>query len=130
MLSTGRQSASDENETDPEPRQFHNWEGKDIANILLPDVEEEDSSSESSSGSDSESDPDLFSDVEEGDSTPQATKTAQSTQSTSTQSTQSTQISQVTQTTQTAQSTQSTQTQDETETPEAHTLSTKCCALF
>ena len=104
LLSTGRQSASDENETDPEPRQFHNWEGKDVANILLPDVEEEDSSSESSSGSDSESDPDLFSDVEEGDSTPQATKTAQSTQST--------------------------QTQDETETPEAQTLSTKCCALL
>ena len=95
MLSTGRQSASDENETDPEPRQFHNWEGKDVANILLPDVEEEDSSSESSSGSDSESDPDLFSDVEEGDSTPQ-----------------------------------STQTQDETEAPEAQTLSTKCCALL
>ena len=39
MLSTGRQSASDENETDPDPRQFHNWEGKGAAQMLLPDVE-------------------------------------------------------------------------------------------
>ena len=72
MLSTGRQSASDENETDPESRQFHNWKGnKGAAEILLPDVEEEDSSSESSSGSDwstcsdSDSDPGLLPDVEE-----------------------------------------------------------------
>ena len=36
MLSTGRQS---ENETDPDPRQFHNWEGKGAAQMLLPDVE-------------------------------------------------------------------------------------------
>ena len=42
MLSTGRQSASDENETDPESRQFHNWKGnKGAAEILLPDVETE-----------------------------------------------------------------------------------------
>ena len=39
MLSTGRQSASDEKETDPE--QFHNWKGKGSAEILLPDVETE-----------------------------------------------------------------------------------------
>ena len=38
-LSTGRQSASDEKETDPE--QFHNWKGKGSAEILLPDVETE-----------------------------------------------------------------------------------------
>ena len=72
MLSTGRQSASDENETDPESRQFHNWKGnKGAAEILLPYVEEEDSSSESSLGSDfdnsdSESDPGLLPDAEEG----------------------------------------------------------------
>ena len=42
MLSTGRQSASDENETDPESRQFHSWKGnKGAAEILLPDVETE-----------------------------------------------------------------------------------------
>ena len=41
MLSTGRQSASDDNETDPNPRQFHNWKGnKGAAEILLPDVED------------------------------------------------------------------------------------------
>ena len=39
MLSTGRQSAASENEPDPDPRQFHNWEGKGAAQMLLPDVE-------------------------------------------------------------------------------------------
>ena len=39
MLLTGRKSAASENETDPDPRQFHNWEGKGAAQMLLPDVE-------------------------------------------------------------------------------------------
>ena len=39
ILSTGRQSAAAENETNPDPRQFHNWEGKGAAQMLLPDVE-------------------------------------------------------------------------------------------
>ena len=34
MLST------DEYESDPDPRQFHNWEGTGAAQILLPDVTE------------------------------------------------------------------------------------------
>ena len=38
MLSTGRQSAADENETDPDPQQFQNWKGTGAAKILLPDV--------------------------------------------------------------------------------------------
>ena len=71
MLSSGRQSAAVENQTDTDPRQFHNWKGKGAAQILLPDLDEEDSSSESSSGSDwstcsdSDSDPGLLPDVEE-----------------------------------------------------------------
>ena len=32
MLST------DEYESDPDPQQFHNWEGKGAAQILLPNV--------------------------------------------------------------------------------------------
>ena len=39
ILSTGSQSAASENETDPDPRQFHNWEGKGVAQMLLPDLE-------------------------------------------------------------------------------------------
>ena len=37
ILSTGRQSAAAENETNPDPRQFH-WEGKGAAHILLHNV--------------------------------------------------------------------------------------------
>ena len=40
MLSTERNSVADKNENDPDPRQFHNWEGTGAAQILLPDVTE------------------------------------------------------------------------------------------
>ena len=39
MLSTGRQSAADEDVPNHDPRQFHNWEGKGASQILLPDLE-------------------------------------------------------------------------------------------
>ena len=38
QVATLEQMLSTENETDLDPQQFHNWEGKGAAKILLPDV--------------------------------------------------------------------------------------------